>query len=226
MSVRHSPADSPFAWVAYDGADVALAQPRLPPAPRDRAFYLPSRNIDSLAIHVSVVEEGIRVVERSSGALVRAIRFTQGFPLGRRLRFPYSDCIQAVIADEGSIVFLAGLDLYLWRFLDGHVQKVAALDREPEHMVISHGVRRLATLISPYGNKESEWIAQVWSLPDGERLAELHWSPLYNGSFDFFSFSADGSQLFLSTDVCAQSGSDFTEDHTWDIDTRPEHHES
>ena len=225
MKVQHSPPDSPFPWVAYEGPDLESV-PNLPKsAPKERAFYLPSRDIQSPEVSVSVVDEGIRVVARSSRHLVRAVRFEPGFPLGRRLSFPYSDGVQAVIAADGSVVFLAGLDLYLWQFADGQLRRVTTLTREPEAMVISPAVRRLAILASPSRSPTSEWVANVFSLPDGKHLSELRWHSIWGGSLAYCGFSADGGKLVLSTDVCAQSGSDFTDDHTWDIGVGPENTE-
>ena len=56
-------------------------------------------------------------------------------------------------------------------------------------MVMSSAVRRLATLTLPSYSQTSEWVPHICSLPDRQHLAELR-------------------KLIVSTDVCAQSGSE------------------
>jgi hypothetical protein len=164
----------------------------------------------------------MQVIERESQRLIRRVHFPHGFPLGHSKSFPYSDYVQAAIAPDGSVVFRVGLRLYLWQFATGRFYPVADVEHEPKAMAISPLVRRVAVLTYPYVQGQSEWVAHVWSLPDGARLAELHWSTIWGGTLGSFQFSGDGCRLLLSTDVTAQSGSDFTDDHIWDIGVGPE----
>ena len=220
MKEVHSAHDAAFAWVMYEGpnldtvADLPAAQPK--------AVGRPSREVRSAGVIVSVVGDGIRITDRKTDQLVRALRFPQGFPMGRRLRFPHTDGIQATVGPDGSVAFLAGLDLHLWSFADGQVRTIATLAREPEAMAISPAARRVAILDAPHGSDCPDWVAHVWSAPEGKPLATLHWNSVFGGSLSYFMFSQNGSQLTLSTDVAAQSGSDFTDDHTWSLGLGPE----
>lgn len=214
--MEHSAADSPFAWTAYTGSEVQ----ELPEA--NNGLHTPeecfvSKDIAAPAVTVSVGKNSIWVTERESGRLIRVVRFEKGFPSYLPSWNEYGNSLRVVIAPCGSVAFYREDVLYLWRFDTGAVQLLGTIGGQPEGMTVSpKGCRIAAARQGSIGNWHG-WLAYVWSLPEGTPVATLRWKAIYPGTFSELTFSDEGGALFLSTEVSAQSGSDFEENYGWDI---------